>query len=80
MDILKKYQPESSVQLGLHVLSAMDDRTASPQPDAWVQLLDFPSSWGHDEALLLCQHSDREWVVWVPELGEAILHASQFRV
>ncbi len=47
------------------------------QASTWVQLQELPSPYSHDEALLLCQHSETEWVVWIPEYGEMILHRSQ---
>jgi hypothetical protein len=47
------------------------------QTSAWVKLKELPSPYSHDEALLLCQHSETEWVVWIPEYGEMILHRSQ---
>lgn len=48
------------------------------QPGRWVQLLELPSSLSFDEALLLCQSSDDQWVVWIPEHGEATLRNHQF--
>ena len=48
------------------------------QASTWVQLLERPSPYSHDEALLLCQHSETEWIAWVPEYGEMILHRHQF--
>ena len=51
-----------------------------PQPNTWVQLLELLNPFCHDEALLLCQESDSEWVVWIPDHGEAVLHVSQFCV
>lgn len=51
-----------------------------PQPNTWVQLLEQLNPFSHDEGLLLCQESDSEWVVWVPDHGEAVLHVSQFCV
>ena len=47
------------------------------QASAWVKLRERPSEYSHDEALLLCQHSDTEWIVWIPEYGEMVLHRSQ---
>lgn len=47
------------------------------QASTWVQLRERPSPYSHDEALLLCQHSDTEWIVWIPDHGEIILHRSQ---
>ncbi len=37
------------------------------EASTWVQLRELPSPYSHDEALLLCQHSENEWVVWIPE-------------
>jgi len=48
------------------------------QASTWVQLREAPSPYSHDEALLLCQHSDTEWVVWIPDHGQMVLHRSQF--
>lgn len=44
----------------------------------WVKLHELPSPYSYDEALLLCQHSDTEWIVWIPDYGQMILHRSQF--
>ncbi|MBD1902608.1 hypothetical protein NDI44_10925 [Trichocoleus sp. DQ-A3] len=48
------------------------------QDSTWVQLLELPNPYSHDEALLLCQQSEDEWVAWIPDHGEAVLHTSQF--
>jgi len=32
----------------------------------------------HNEALLLCEKSETEWIAWVPDHGEAILRVDQF--
>jgi len=48
------------------------------EPDKWVQLLQLPSSFSFDEALLICQLSKDEWLAWIPEHGEAVLHTRQF--
>jgi hypothetical protein len=48
------------------------------QPDTWVHLLELPSTYSFDEALLLCQMSADEWLAWIPDHGEAVLHTSQF--
>lgn len=50
------------------------DHTAN----TWVQLLQLPNDFSHDEALLLCQLSSDEWVAWVPQHGEIVLHTHQF--
>lgn len=54
---------------------------ATPDPcnePVWVQLAALPSFYSHDQAMLLCRHSEDEWVAWVPEHGEVILHRSEF--
>lgn len=48
------------------------------KPDTWVKLLELPSRFSFDEALLLCQISEDEWVSWIPDHGEAVLHVSEF--
>ncbi|MEB3151235.1 MAG: hypothetical protein VKL60_19725 [Sphaerospermopsis sp.] len=47
------------------------------QPNTWVKLLYLPDAFSFDEALLLCQVSQEEWVAWIPDYGEALLNVSQ---
>lgn len=49
-----------------------------PERNTWVQLLEKPNPFSHDEALLLCQHSETAWVAWIPNHGEAILGVEKF--
>lgn len=54
---------------------------SSRQPykaSSWVHLLEPLNPFSFDEALLLCQYSEDEWIAWIPDHGETILHASQF--
>ncbi|NWF59488.1 MAG: hypothetical protein HXY43_09330 [Fischerella sp.] len=46
---------------------------------SWVRLLELPNPYSFDEALLLCPISENEWVAWIPDHGEALLHTRQFR-
>jgi hypothetical protein len=48
------------------------------EPSSWVHLLESPSDFAYEEAFLLCQKSDDEWIAWIPDFGEAVLHISQF--
>lgn len=48
------------------------------QASTWVQLQTPPSPYSQDEALLLCQHTDNEWLAWVPDYGEIVLQRHQF--
>ncbi|MBH8577418.1 hypothetical protein I8752_31505 [Nostocaceae cyanobacterium CENA369] len=44
----------------------------------WVELLELPSSFSFDEALLLCPISADKWLAWIPDYGKVILHTGQF--
>ena len=46
--------------------------------DSWVKLIELPSEYSADEALLLCQESPDVWVAWVPDHGEVKLDRSNF--
>jgi hypothetical protein len=46
--------------------------------DAWVRLLQPPSEYSFDEALLLCQESPSSWVAWIPDHGEIVLDRGDF--
>jgi hypothetical protein len=49
-----------------------------PKENMWVHLLEALNPYCHEEALLLCQESESEWVAWIPDHGEAMLHIHQF--
>jgi hypothetical protein len=42
------------------------------QAGNWIKLTNLPSEMSHDEALLLCQKSAHEWIVWIPDYGESL--------
>lgn len=46
--------------------------------DTWVKLLQPPSEFAAEEALLMCQESLNRWIAWVPEHGEVILDRGDF--
>lgn len=48
------------------------------EANQWVHLGKFPNSFSHDEALLLTQVSEHEWLAWVPDYGEVTLHTDEF--
>ncbi len=50
----------------------------SAKAATWVKLLELPSEYSYNEALLLCPISKEEWVAWIPDYGEAVLHIKQF--
>ncbi|MEB3308850.1 MAG: hypothetical protein VKJ02_01305 [Snowella sp.] len=51
-----------------------------PQSQTWVQLLaqEPVSPFAAEEALLLCEEENEQWVVWIPSYGETRLDISQF--
>ncbi len=80
MTTLKQSEQKSSVQWCSIPLNRTQARTGipQPQPDNWVQLLELFNPYCHDEALLLCQISNWEWVAWIPDHGEAVINIEQF--
>jgi hypothetical protein len=69
---------QASWQLDLSSKSCLKQSLQDFQTDIWVKLLELPHLYSFDEALLLCQVSDDEWLAWIPDYGEAQLHISQF--
>lgn len=53
-------------------------RASRLQAGNWVRLLEPLSPYSLDEALLLCEAKDNNWVVWIPDYGEAVLSREQF--
>jgi hypothetical protein len=49
-----------------------------PAPSTWVKLNQCPGLCSSDEALLLCQVTQNQWLVWVPDYGELILEREGF--
>ncbi|BAZ38600.1 hypothetical protein NIES4101_45390 [Calothrix sp. NIES-4101] len=45
----------------------------------WVKIQEIPSPYSFDEAMLLCQISNHEWITWIPDYGEAILYVWQMQ-
>lgn len=52
--------------------------TLEPTPAMWVKLMQTPSLFSSDEALLLCPVSDYQWLAWVPDYGEIVLDREEF--
>lgn len=42
----------------------------------WVRLSQRPTPFSSDEALILCQCSENQWIAWVPDYGEITLSAN----
>lgn len=79
---LQSYQSEflQSSAKNLDWSNKFDYTSLQPkfQPDTWVKLLELPSTYSFDEALLLCQLSVDRWLAWIPDHGEAVLNTNQF--
>ena len=59
-------------------LTPQPSQQAGLAPSVWVNLAALPHAFSHSEALLLCQQSEDEWLAWVPDYGETVLHVSEF--
>jgi hypothetical protein len=57
-----------------------DSTSAVPQyqPSTWVKLFNPPTAYSFDQAWLLCQCSENQWLAWVPEYGELLLNTDEF--
>lgn len=75
---LQLLQLEQSLKMTT-VLPASESLSPSEiEPSTWVKLVQPPSVFSSDEALLLCQCSDNQWLAWVPEYGEIVLDMDEF--
>ncbi|MEB3177992.1 MAG: hypothetical protein VKL59_02965 [Nostocaceae cyanobacterium] len=81
---LDRHPGDSAVQelrwqnLDWSTKSYVKDSSLELQPSTWVNLLELPNPYSFHQALLLCQISQNEWVAWIPDHGEAVLHTSLF--
>jgi hypothetical protein len=44
----------------------------------WVDLFNPPTAYSFDQAWLLCQCAENQWLAWVPEYGELLLTTDEF--
>jgi hypothetical protein len=44
----------------------------------WVKLFNPPTAFSFDEAWLLCQAAEDQWLAWIPDYGEILLNSSEF--
>ncbi|MGB7894578.1 MAG: hypothetical protein WCF82_22125 [Microcoleus sp.] len=47
-------------------------------PSMWVKLFNPPTAFSFDEAWLLCECSEEEWLAWIPDYGEILLSTQEF--
>jgi hypothetical protein len=57
-----------------------DVNTAKIQPSVWVKLRNPPTAFSFDEAWLLCECGEDEWLAWIPDYGEIVLSAEEFHL
>lgn len=80
---LDSERPDFAVQLRRQNLDITSKSypQESPQKFAtsgWVKLLQLTNPFSFEEALLLCPVSEDEWLAWIPDHGEAVLHIREF--
>ncbi|HBL11249.1 MAG TPA: hypothetical protein DD379_07550 [Cyanobacteria bacterium UBA11162] len=75
---LDSRKPDVGVSLRPYCPNAIATPKLEEQTGTWVQLYERPTPYSYEEALLLCQHSDTEWVVWIPDYGEMVLDQNEF--
>lgn len=78
MAVLETVQSKFQVKWCDYPLDFTPSEVPQAKSNTWVKLLALPNPYSHDEALLLCPKSDTEWVAWIPDHGEAILHINNF--
>ena len=78
MAVLETLQSQSQVRWCSYPQGFAPSKVPQAKPNTWVKLLTLLNPYCYDEALLLCPKSDTEWVAWIPDHGEAILHVNHF--
>ncbi len=62
-------------------LQTQRSRPSAPAPlnsSAWIKLHNPPTELCQDEALLLCQAANNQWVAWIPDYGKILLAPEDF--
>lgn len=52
--------------------------SAGLSANTWVKLVQPPTAFSDDEALLLCLDADDRWLAWIPGYGEIVLDLDEF--
>jgi hypothetical protein len=74
---LDYHRPDFAVQSKNRYADCLNRSYALEFPTStWINLRELLNPFSFDEALLLCQLSEDEWLVWIPDHGEARLHQS----
>jgi len=61
-------------------LPTQRSRSSSLDSSVWVKLHTPPTEVCQQEALLLCQATNNQWVAWIPDYGKILLAAEDFSV
>jgi hypothetical protein len=61
-----------------HLRNLSAPRPPQFQPSMWVKLHNPPTAFSFDEAWLLCETSNQQWLAWIPDYGEIMLKADEF--
>lgn len=48
------------------------------QSSTWVRLVNPPTAFSFDEAWLLCEAGENQWLAWIPDYGEILLNTEEF--
>lgn len=75
---LQLMQLENTMQITTILPGSESTAKSEIAPSTWVKLVQAPSVFSADEALLLCQCSEHQWLAWVPDHGEIVLDIDEF--
>jgi hypothetical protein len=48
------------------------------QASSWVKLLNPPTAFSFDQAWLLCECENHQWLAWIPDYGSIVLSSGEF--
>ncbi|GET43713.1 MULTISPECIES: hypothetical protein [Microseira] len=82
-DVCTRMSPSTPVSVGsVGAWERLCDRTTPPAPkfapSVWVKVLNPPTAFSFDEAWLLCEYSENQWLAWIPDYGEILLRIDEF--
>lgn len=81
---VRTWKPSSTpVSVGnVRAWETFGERTSSPalkfEPSTWVKVLNPPTAYSFDEAWLMCEYSENQWLAWIPDYGEILLGIDEF--
>jgi hypothetical protein len=72
------WQPPSNVNVGSVRPWEMLGKIPQFAPSMWVKVFNPPTAFSFDEAWLLCEYSENQWLAWIPDYGEILLSTDEF--